>query len=96
MFYGATPVDLRKREYELLLYLAREPARVFAKAELLCGVWGYPSQDSSRTVDAHAWRLRSKLARAGADGWVRSTWGVGYCLAPSIQLPARGSHERAN
>lgn len=95
VFYGATPVELRKREYELLLYLAREPSRVFAKAELLCGVWGFPSQDASRTVDAHAWRLRSKLARAGADGWVRSTWGVGYCLAPHTPLPAGEGHGRA-
>ena len=61
------PVELRRREYALLLYLAREPTRVFAKAELLRRVWGYPSQDTSRTVDTHASRLRSKLAEAGAD-----------------------------
>jgi two-component system response regulator ResD len=83
VMYGSTPVELRRREYALLLYLAREPTRVFAKAELLRRVWGYPSQDTSRTVDTHASRLRSKLAEAGAVGWVRSTWGVGYCLTPS-------------
>jgi DNA-binding response OmpR family regulator len=81
--YGSTLVELRRREYALLLYLAREPTRVFTKAELLRRVWGYPSHDTSRTLDSHAWRLRSKLAKAGAIGWVPSTWGVGYCLAPS-------------
>jgi DNA-binding response OmpR family regulator len=80
--YGSTPVELRWREYALLLYLAREPTRVFAKDELLRRVWGYPSHDTSRTVDTHASRLRCKLAEAGADGWVHSTWGVGYCLTP--------------
>jgi DNA-binding response OmpR family regulator len=70
------------REYALLLYLGREPTRVFTKAELLQGVWGYPSDDRSRTLDSHASRLRCKLAHAGAEGWVCSAWGVGYSLAP--------------
>jgi DNA-binding response OmpR family regulator len=66
--YGSTPVELRRREYALLLYLAREPTRVMPKAELLHQVWGYPSQDTSRTLDSHASRLRCKLATAGAIG----------------------------
>jgi DNA-binding response OmpR family regulator len=89
-------VDLRRREYALLLYLAREPARVIAKAELLRHVWGYPADDATRTVDSHASRLRRKLAEAGAAGWVSSTWGVGYCLAPRAQLPTGGRHGKPN
>jgi DNA-binding response OmpR family regulator len=85
--YGLTPVELRRREYALLLYLAREPTRVIPKTELLRQVWGYPSQDRSRTVESHASRLRRKLAEAGAIGWVPSTWGVGYCLAPLTRDP---------
>jgi len=96
VIYGSTPVELRRREYALLLYLAREPTRVFSRAELLQQVWGYPSQDASRTVESHASRLRCKLAAAGAVGWVPSTWGVGYCLAPRPQLLTRGSDERAS
>ncbi len=38
--YGSSRVELRRREYALLLHLAREPTRVFSKAELLRGVWG--------------------------------------------------------
>jgi DNA-binding response OmpR family regulator len=68
VIYGSTPVELRRREYALLLYLAREPTRVFVKAELLSRVWGYPSQDTTRTVESHASRLRRKLAAAGATG----------------------------
>jgi len=96
VIYGSTPVELRRREYALLLYLAREPARVFRKTELLRRVWGYPSQDASRTLDSHACRLRKALARAGAIGWVPATWGVGYCLAPRQPLlTTGGSHEQA-
>jgi DNA-binding response OmpR family regulator len=94
VIFGSTPVELRRREYALLLYLAREPTRVVPKTELLRGVWGYPTHDRSRTVESHASRLRCKLAKAGAIGWVPSTWGVGYCLAPRPRLLTRGSHER--
>jgi len=96
VIFGSTPVEMRRREYALLLYLAREPTRVVPKTELLRGVWGYPAQDMSRTVESHASRLRCKLAAAGAVGWVPSTWGVGYCLAPRPQLLTKGTHERAS
>lgn len=83
VLYGSSAVALRRREYALLVYLARDATRVFTRSELLREVWGYPSRDATRTVDGHASRLRRKLADAGAKGWVRSTWGVGYCLAPA-------------
>lgn len=96
VIYGSIPVELRRREYALLLYLAREPTRIFPKAELLRRVWGYPSHDASRTLDSHACRLRKALARAGAIGWVPSTWGVGYCLAPRPPHLTTGEvHEQA-
>lgn len=96
VIYGSTPVKLRRLEYALLVYLARDPTRVFAKTELLRRVWGYPSRDASRTVETHASRLRCKLAKAGAIGWVRSTWGVGYCLAPLKQASTTEGHGRAS
>jgi DNA-binding response OmpR family regulator len=95
VIFGSTPLELRRREYALLLYLAREPTRVIPKPELLRHVWGYPSQDTTRTVDSHASRLRCKLAKAGAVGWVCSTWGVGYRLAPPTQLTG-GIHGHAS
>jgi DNA-binding response OmpR family regulator len=73
-------VDLRRMEFELLVHLAREPERVFAKDELLRAVWGYRSGGSTRTLDSHASRLRRKLAPDGARRWVISVWGVGYRL----------------
>jgi DNA-binding response OmpR family regulator len=73
-------VELRRMEFDLLVHLAREPERVFAKSELLRAVWGYRSGGSTRTVDSHASRLRRKLAPDGATRWVISVWGVGYRL----------------
>ncbi len=78
---GATPVALRRLEYALLVHLARDPARVYTKDELLREVWGFHLPGSTRTLDCHASRLRRKLAHAGAGGLVCATRGVGYRLA---------------
>ncbi len=73
------PIGLRRLEFELLLHLAREPDRVFSRAELLRAVWGYRSPGSTRTLDSHASRLRRRLGtRAGS--WVIGVRGVGYRL----------------
>ena len=74
---GERPVELSAKEFALLHALAREPTRVVSKAELLRDVWGYQSLGATRTVDAHACRLRKKL---GGRRWVVSVRGVGYRL----------------
>ncbi len=80
--YGPMPVSLRRREYALLLHMARDPERVWTRHELLRDVWGFRAAGTTRTVDTHASRVRRALAAAGAVGWMPSTWGVGYRLAP--------------
>jgi DNA-binding response OmpR family regulator len=83
--FGSLRVELRRQEYTLLVYLARDPHRVFGKRELLREVWGFRSSASTRTLALHASRLRRKLARVGAGaGWVSSVWGVGYRLSPAV------------
>jgi hypothetical protein len=52
----------------------------FTKGELLREVWGYEADASTRTLDAHACRLRRKLEQAGAHGHVVNRRGVGYRL----------------
>jgi DNA-binding response OmpR family regulator len=76
---GGTTVVLAAKEYELLVKLAGEPARVFTKEQLLREVWGFRSLGRTRTLDSHASRLRRKLAAVGGD-FVRNVWGVGYSL----------------
>jgi len=48
-------------EYELLRYLLRHRDRVLTRARLLTDVWGYDDIGSSRTVDSHISRIRTKL-----------------------------------
>src|ERR1039458_2393968 len=58
---------------------AAEPTRVFTREELLRGVWGFQSLGTTRTLDAHAARLRKKLA-VGEGRFIVNVWGVGYRL----------------
>ncbi|HEV3047000.1 MAG TPA: response regulator transcription factor [Solirubrobacteraceae bacterium] len=72
-------LHLRRLEYDLLAYLASEPRRVFHRRELLINLWGYPDPSTTRTLDAHASRLRRKL-RGDGERWVVNIRGVGYRL----------------
>jgi DNA-binding response OmpR family regulator len=76
---GRRPVELSAKEFALLGALAGEPTRVFTKEELLRDVWGYRSIGHTRTLEAHASRLRRKLDPERGR-FVVNCWGVGYRL----------------
>jgi len=86
---GGERVEISKMEFALLRALASEPTRVFTKEELLRDVWGFKAMGRTRTLDAHACRLRRKLAAAIDARLVENVWGVGYRL-----LPRTGARER--
>lgn len=58
---GGREVELRPREFELLMALIRRNGRVTSRMELLHDVWGYTDSVVSRTVDSHVAELRRKL-----------------------------------
>ncbi len=76
-------IELSAKEFALLHALAEEPTRVYGKQELLRDVWGYLSAGKTRTLDAHACRLRKKL-EASPRTWVVNVRGVGYRLTEAL------------
>ena len=58
---AGTVVNLKPKEYDLLLALLRHEGRVLSRAELLRDVWGYHPDTVSRTVDTHMAGLRQHL-----------------------------------
>jgi DNA-binding response OmpR family regulator len=74
---GERPVPLTTTEFDLLAHLMARPGRVYTRAELLSAVWGYPSDDPTRTVDVHIAQLRAKL---GEGNPIRTVRGVGYSV----------------
>ncbi|MGM7701722.1 response regulator transcription factor [Pseudalkalibacillus sp. Hm43] len=73
-------INLTPKEYELLLYLAKTPDKVYSREQLLKDVWNYEFFGDLRTVDTHVKRLREKLNRVSADAasMISTVWGVGY------------------
>jgi len=89
---NGTRVDLCQKEYELLVRLAAEPERVFSKDELMRDIWDYRAHTRSRTVDAHASRLRRKLRVHAPDAeLVDNVWGVGYRLLSPLEMRSTSS-----
>lgn len=78
-------VELTAKEFDLLLFFAEAPGRVFSRAELLHSVWGYHHAGYAHTVNSHINRLRTKIeADPLVPRLVLTVWGVGYkfCDAP--------------
>lgn len=78
---GGRPLKLSHKEFALLARLASEPDRVFTRGELLRDIWDWPPHMRTRTLDAHASRLRRKLRAFDlSTSWIDNEWGVGYRL----------------
>lgn len=71
-------VEVRAKEFALLVALARRPGVVVPRDRLLNDVWGYEYSVDTRTVDVHISTLRDRLANA--DARIETVWGVGYKL----------------
>lgn len=76
------PVELTAREFDLLLYFAHHPGRVYTRAQLLDQVWGYRHDSYEHTVNSHINRLRAKIERDPTQpAYILTVWGVGYKFA---------------
>jgi two-component system, OmpR family, response regulator ResD len=74
---------LTAREFDLLLFLARHPRRVFSRDQLMSRVWGYEPAFDSGTITVHVRRLREKIEDDPArPRHLETVWGVGYRLSP--------------
>jgi DNA-binding response OmpR family regulator len=77
------PVELARKEFELLLALARRAGEVVTKRDLLGEVWQLAWGGSDRTVDVHLSWLRRKLGESAREPrYLHSVRGVGVRLAP--------------
>ena len=78
VFVNGEPIDLTKKELEILILLARDPSKVFSREEILDRVWREDVFVMERTIDVHITRIRKKLRGSGIKIINRS--GFGYCL----------------
>lgn len=75
------PVQLKPKEFELLLFLARHTGMALSRELILDRVWGWDYGGGSRTVDVHVRWLREKIEAEPADPErIVTVRGVGYCF----------------
>ena len=83
-----TPVDLTRKEFALLRFLASRENTVVTRDELLNKVWGFDKYPLTRTVDNHISGLRAKLeADPGRPVHIQTVHGVGYKFVPDDREP---------
>ena len=71
-------VDLTRREFDLLAFMAVNPGQVFSRAQLLDHVWDSSTEwQDPATVTVHVRRLRAKLG-GDSEAWIGTVRGVGY------------------
>ncbi len=78
----ARRVDLTKTEFQLLATMARQPGRVFTRAQLLDAVKGVAFESYERAIDAHIKNIRRKIEQdPRSPRYVLTVFGVGYRFA---------------
>jgi DNA-binding response OmpR family regulator len=76
-------VELTPREFDLLLFLARNPGQTFTREQLMQRVWQFSFYIDTSTVTVHVRRLRAKLEPdPERPRFIETVWGVGYRFVP--------------
>lgn len=76
---GGQPVQLTRKELEILWTLLEHRGKIFSRENLLSSLWGYEYYGDNRTVDSHIKRLRAKLDAFPHPDWqIKTIWGMGY------------------
>ncbi|MEG0321642.1 MAG: winged helix-turn-helix domain-containing protein, partial [Oscillospiraceae bacterium] len=83
VYKDGTELDLTQREYELILFLAKERGKAFSREALMEHVWNYEGYVGDvRAVDVAVRRLREKLEDDPADPkFIVTRRGLGYLFA---------------
>ncbi len=79
VFINDQEVNLAQKEFDLLLFLAENPNRVFGREELFEKIWGLESLGDSATVTVHIARIREKIEiNPSKPQYIETVWGAGY------------------
>ncbi|MDZ5472481.1 response regulator transcription factor [Bacillus sp. 31A1R] len=80
-YFNGELLDLTPKEFELLLYLAKNKGRVLTRDQLLSAVWNYDFAGDTRIVDVHISHLREKVEQNTKKPiYIKTIRGLGYKL----------------
>ncbi|MFJ8529898.1 winged helix-turn-helix domain-containing protein [Bacillus sp. NPDC094106] len=80
-YFRGGKLELTPKEFELLVYLARNKGRVLTRDQLLSAVWNYDFAGDTRIVDVHISHLRDKIEQnTKKPAYIKTIRGLGYKL----------------
>lgn len=72
-------IEFTKKEFDLLVYLAKHQGEIISREQMLYEVWGYDYAGDTRTVDMQVSRLRDKIEKNSKEPeYIKTVWGRGY------------------
>ncbi|MFL0195032.1 response regulator transcription factor [Clostridium sp. WILCCON 0269] len=81
VFVNGKEITLAQKEFDILLYMAENPNRVFNREELFEKIWGLGSMGDNATVTVHVRRIREKVEPyPSKPQYIETVWGAGYRL----------------
>jgi DNA-binding response OmpR family regulator len=79
VFVNEQELELKNKEYEMLVFLMSNPDIVFSKEHLYERIWGMDSIGDLKTVAVHVNRLRDKIEKNPQNPiYIQTVWGAGY------------------
>lgn len=79
VFVNGLEISMAQKEFDLLLFLAQNPNRVFGREELFEKIWGLDSLGDAATVTVHIARIREKIEPDLSNPqYIETVWGAGY------------------
>ena len=83
---GDAEFSLRRREFDLLLFLMQHPDRPWSREQLLDRVWGSEFDGDARTVDIHVRRVRQQIEETPSrPRWLTTEFGIGYRMQDPLE-----------
>ncbi|MED1468878.1 response regulator transcription factor [Bacillus salipaludis] len=75
-------ISLTAKEFDLLLFLAQHPNRVFSKEDLFESIWGLESSGDITTITVHIRKIRGKIEKDPSNPqFIETVWGAGYMIS---------------
>jgi DNA-binding response OmpR family regulator len=76
-------ISLRRKEFDILEYLANNRGRILTRSMILDHVWESGTEGWNNTVDVHIKLLRDKIDRPFGGSLIKTAYGIGYTLSDS-------------
>lgn len=83
LYKGSDHIPLRRKEFDVLEYLANNKGRAISRLTVLNHVWADSKDSWQNTVDVHIMHLRDKVDRPYNTSYIKTVYGVGYMIDDS-------------